>query len=246
MLNDFRGHECGWACMFRELDPPLTVSVEDNDDVMAEVYLGEMYVELNIDQKQSTFLHVLADLRKSPNTQRLQDLQEEHQLTSGSDVSEHLCNATCKIRAEDAVAARQVPLIPTRIPGSSSEQRRHNRAAAREQAEMEDENNLQWWEENWPSVPSAGLWKEILGESLDSTTSEALRRSPCSFCNRNDLVTNIKRRRTSELNITLLEKTTERLQQLKQQPLIQSHWLIEGDYNVCPVCWQAVKAKKFV
>jgi hypothetical protein len=77
-------------------------------------------------------------------------------------------------------------------------------------------------------------------------TCSALRRNPCSFCLRNELSHLLRRRQVNELDISVLEQSVAKLRQLKDQPLIVSHKLFNGAYNICHICNEDVKGNRFV
>ncbi|KAK1229654.1 hypothetical protein PQX77_004252 [Marasmius sp. AFHP31] len=223
------------------------VGEADDEDGAELIHLDAV---LSISEKTVVFQHVLHHLESND---RLLSLANEHFISyrnEDSDLSPflaHQCERRCHIREEDALASRQIPSVrPPRSTLSSTERRQRDRLAERMRAEEAEQREIEWWEENWPIVPPPSEWKDILGESLDFSTSSALERKPCSFCNRNEVASMIKTRSITDLDITLLVKATERLRTLHDQPLIQSHVSFDGAYNVCRLCWQSVKAKKFV
>ena len=82
-------------------------------------------------------------------------------------------------------------------------------------------------------------------EFLSQTSSDALRRAACSFCNHNELVIELKTRAVEELDITVLNKAVDRLRVEYNQPLIQSHRLHDGKYLLCHTCYRCVKHGRF-
>ena len=56
----------------------------------------------------------------------------------------------------------------------------------------------------------------------------------------------LKRKHPQELDISLLIQSTDKLRLLCNQPLIQSHQIHDGHYNICSSCWSCVKGGKFV
>lgn len=55
----------------------------------------------------------------------------------------------------------------------------------------------------------------------------------------------MKKRNPQDLDTSLLAKSTDKLRTTCNQPLIQSHQLHDGHYNICSSCWKCVKGGKF-
>ncbi|KAJ7159004.1 hypothetical protein C8R43DRAFT_1064291, partial [Mycena crocata] len=83
-------------------------------------------------------------------------------------------------------------------------------------------------------------------ESRSQTTAEALRRAPCSFCNHEELVCDLKIWNATDLDITLLVQAVDQLRAHYNRPEIQSHRLHNGCYQACPTCARCVTKKRFV
>ncbi|KAJ7601960.1 hypothetical protein DFH06DRAFT_1024466 [Mycena polygramma] len=82
-------------------------------------------------------------------------------------------------------------------------------------------------------------------ENRAQTTATALARSPCSFCNRNELVSDLKIWNVPDLDISLLERAVHSLRIHYNQSNIKSHSLHNGRYEACPTCARCVKSRKF-
>ncbi|KAJ6531425.1 hypothetical protein DFH09DRAFT_1044626 [Mycena vulgaris] len=119
--------------------------------------------------------------------------------------------------------------------------RNHNREAASQRRRLALHADRDEWMAKWPQLESEASLNQIIRETRDQTTAHSLARSPCSFCNRNELVTELKFWSIADLDISLLTNTIGSLRTHYNQPNIQSHSLHNGRYEACPPCSRCVK-----
>ncbi|KAJ6459701.1 hypothetical protein C8R47DRAFT_1081210 [Mycena vitilis] len=113
------------------------------------------------------------------------------------------------------------------------QRRRHRERVASNRQDTVTEDEL-LWAASWPQVESDESLRQITREHRFQTTSSALMRKPCSFCNRNELVNDLRIWNPPDLDITLLENAVLILRVHYNQPRIQSH-LLHDDFATWPV-----------
>ncbi|KAJ7584424.1 hypothetical protein C8J56DRAFT_893077 [Mycena floridula] len=166
------------------------------------------------------------------------------------DLETHSCTWACLVCSADARDAG----IVTDAPQLSSEFARHpcpmsTRGARRraQHARVDDVDKLdqEWWAQNWPQVESEATLKAIMHEHQLQTSSNALRREACSFCNHDEIHGMLKIWDKTELNILLLNKATVHLRNHFGISSIPSHQLFNGKFHACQTCRRCVKGNAF-
>ncbi|KAJ7144860.1 hypothetical protein C8R43DRAFT_992643 [Mycena crocata] len=225
---------------------------------------------LSDEQKTLTLRHMLLTSISNPlvvSSSALLTIASEHNVSRKkrallvSELEHHSCSWSCLVRSSDALHAGQLVLpihlptpvldrsikpLPKKPLASESLARKNRRDAAVIHTEEQLEADRDYWAKNWPQLESEDSLKNILREHRSQTTSRALLRRPCSFCNRDELVDDMKLWTTSELDISLLERAVEFLRIHSSVPNIQSHSLHDGQYQACTTCARCVKNHAFV
>ncbi|KAJ6538718.1 hypothetical protein B0H10DRAFT_2203892, partial [Mycena sp. CBHHK59/15] len=195
---------------------------------------------LTNDQKTRTLHHMLDNSGPHPIVV-LATVAGNHGIVSRkknlviSELRTHLCIWSCLVRSCYAQAAGQLSLdqgasIPPRclLPQGNdlrSPARKHQRAQASSRHLQSVEADLRDCFSNWPQVECEDELTKIMKENRAQTTAAALAHSPCSFCNRKDLIEDVKCWSISDLDITLLQKSVDSLRVHYNQPNIESHLL---------------------
>ncbi|KAJ6551982.1 hypothetical protein B0H10DRAFT_1931636 [Mycena sp. CBHHK59/15] len=223
------------------------------------------FVDISDEQKSHTLRYMLHKFAADPSivsARALVTLACEHGLKRQkrplllSALESHLCTWACLVHSADAQEAGQLELPNTdvlrpvdrhlashaHVPAERHKLSR-KRASHRHIVSLEaerDESAIHWLQ-----VESEESLNEIMREDRAKTTAAILAHSPCSFCNRNELVSELKTWDTSDLDISLLEKTVDSLRIHYNLPHILSHSLHNDRYQACTTCARYVKARRF-
>ncbi|KAJ7035092.1 hypothetical protein C8F04DRAFT_1233981 [Mycena alexandri] len=224
---------------------------------------------LTDDEKNATLRHMLASCLKSTSLapSALAAVAREHNVPRRpqkqrtlmiTDLHNHSCRWSCLVRSADAQAAGQlsiteIVLVPknrskevlSRENNLRSPARKHQREKTSRVCALNTETERLECTIDWPQVESDVSLAQIMRENRAQTSAAALSRSPCSFCNHNELLRVLKFWAVPDLDISLLEKTVDNLRTHFNQPNIKSHSLHNGRYQACPTCARCVKGRKF-
>ncbi|KAJ6617941.1 hypothetical protein B0H10DRAFT_1947928 [Mycena sp. CBHHK59/15] len=201
----------------------MNSSVAANSSAMLSM-LSAQFVDISDEQKSHTLRYMLHKFAADPSivsAGALVTLACEHGLKCQkrplllSALESHLCTWACLVHSADAQEAGQLQLpnadvlrpvdrhlaSHAHVPAERHKLSR-KRASHRHIVSLEaerDESAI-----HWPQVESEESLKEIMREDRANTTAAILACSPCSFCNRNELVSELKTWDTSDLDISLL------------------------------------------
>ncbi|KAJ7016799.1 hypothetical protein C8F04DRAFT_1244704 [Mycena alexandri] len=224
--------------------------------------VAQFAIQLSDEQKNLTLRYMLNHSLTNPSlvsASALVTVACEHSLKRKrrnliiADLQAHSCAWSCLVRSSDASEAGQLCIDVDLPPVTRSPKPRPNDAPRRQRHRKQlaaikthsSEDDLNFWAKSWPQLESEESLKQIMTEHRSQTTSHALLRKPCSFCNRNQLVNSLKIWNVGDLDITLLESAARTLRVHYNQPKIQSHSTHDGRYQACPTCARCVRGRKF-
>jgi hypothetical protein len=129
-------------------------------------------------EKATVYRYLMSSILPTATDKRKNAFILEHQF--GADlfqsecfrdiVEQHRCSEGCKVRAEDVIAARVIPVVPSfarvsrtsmSIAMTTAQQRQKHRVEQQHVGEKIDTENIGWWEKHWPQVNSEQEWKEV-------------------------------------------------------------------------------------